>query len=494
MKSTNGVNAVVGGSSGGGLKKIAIKYESCDQFYESLPFNSITTTSKLKTSNKIPSRVYHAPLNQNALISWLDKNQRSCKRSIVAFSVILNDAYNLNVCEKRKLALLNGKRKSKENVGENVPAKKKQRGDGGKAVVVDSINNNDQTNSRVDCIPDVMKSCTSGMAKIAVAMYLFKNHMNDQIKKQMIYELSTNSESYDIEKLIDVYLNDVSLKTVFPCTDAAAMAGFYDTIGSVDELSCGTLIRAFLEVADLSRDRFYAKLAFDMSYKIYVETMDRYVKNMKFFSMASFDPIIRKYLEDNVSKLNKPKEQRVITNHFERSYEKAFTYLVKNTCYLNKVQTSSDTSAVASVKTTSNDKKNDQPSFQNDVQYEAFIGHTNYLKDLVFTFYEYGDKFYKISLYKDCLYDVYCYQSKDNNKDCGAFNDLPWSKRLQLIPMRMAVVVNEFSGEELNQLERVNGTITVSYKDDEHNYYCMKTYTLQKSYKKLIKCEAKNDE
>lgn len=481
MKSTNGVNV-------GGLKKIAIKYESCDQFYDSLPFNSIAATSKLKTDSKIPSRVYHAPLNLSALISWLDRNQRSCKRSIVAFSVILNDAYSLNVCEKRKLALLNGKRKSKET-NENLPPKKKQRGNGGNKVTtsaIDDSNNNDQPNSRVDCIPDVMKSCTSGMAKIAVAMYLFKNHMSEQIKKQMIYELSTNSESYDIEKLIELYLKDVALKTIFPCTDSVAMDEFYDTVGNADELSCGTLIRAFLEVSDLTRDRFYAKMAFDMSYKIYVETMERYVKNVKFFSVASFDPIIRKYLEDNVSKLNKPKEQRVITNYFEHSYEKAFAYLVKNTYYLNKAQSSSDTSAVANVKTASHDKKNEQPTFQDDVKYEAFIGHTNYLKNLVFTFYEYGDKFYKISLYKDCLYDVYCYQSKDNNKDCGAFNDLPWSKRLQLIPMRMAVIVNEFSGEELNQLERVNGSITVSYKDDEHNYYCMKTYTLQKYNKKSI--------
>lgn len=511
---TNNSNSNSGSGSSNNtmtMRKLELKYESGDKFYDSLPFNSVEN-QRYKTTNveksKASSRIYHVPRNLPFLLKSLDSEEKSCKRSIVSFSIILNDAYNLRLAEKRKIAIQKMKRKAAGVIDVNeqpTPNKKQRKNDGGCSRNNKKVQQQQQQNelddeeqsrqNRIDCIPTEMYACTSPMAKVAVAMFMFKNVADQRIKKQMICTLSTEPAKFGIKDLVELYRtyrNDGVLKKTFNVgSNVGELEEFYDTLGDASEMFCGTLMRAFLEISDLTRERVYSKFAFDMSYRLYIETLGRYVDNVKFHTITPFEPLMRSYLANNVSKVMKNDEMRKITNYFDHNVADAFKFLSTKTSYLGELEKKKKNAVVIAATKDDKNLKNIDTSllaqqqqqkhvFDENVRYEVYIGQPNYLKDLIFTFYEHGDRCYKISMYKDCLYDVYCYQSKEKSngiENGGAFNDMPWSKRLQLIPIRMRVHISEYSGADLNTLSRsFNGTITASYKDEEKDHYCMDTH------------------
>lgn len=314
--------------------------------------------------------------------------------------------------------------------------------------------------TRDSCIPDYILQCKSNIAKAAVVAFCMQTTKGDLRKRALFYVLSGNCESME---------NAVALALSIPSKQIRALEQ-----GEPGTHALKTLVRTFVDVSDLVRDRTLNKFAMFLNEAIYLDTITAMINNASVTetvtNLVPYDALIMKYLRECVAPKSYAKEHEQIVNQFKTDPRGTLSYMINN-LPKNPVKRS-----------TFNASAKAQP-FEEDRMYEVFRGKHNYNQSIVLTNINHAGRSYHISTYNDCLYDVrgstatIILPNGEAKHEYTLYNRLPWSERLALLPYRAKIVLSKMSGEQLNEYND-SATLTVSWIDDA-GYECSKTHVVR---------------
>jgi hypothetical protein len=355
----------------------------------------------------------------------LSKNYRT---SFVVFSFILHSLYKKQVSETRKRSLLKAKNNEES-------MKTKDNSSSGKLQREDVLTN------------DILR-CKSFVAMGSVAIFCL-NVCRESVKRAVLLQALNG----DFTSMKDV------LKTVDSIKNGKkSFNGNYPE--NIDIENQQRIIQALMELSEIVKDKSYSRLASTINEGIYMKVVQHYSDNNRFKTMFPVEPLMAKYLKDYVAQMYMQKEKESLQNQYNVDPKRTTMFL------LDKMSKENVTTNNAH----RNRKTKSASKYDNDKIYEVFKGPVNYRNHLVITNYKYNNRQYRIITYNDCLFDVIGYVSdNDEHTVKELYNNIPWSKRLDLLPYRAKIDLEEMTGEQLNDFHGY-ASLTVSWMEDGLEY------------------------
>lgn len=421
-----------------------IKQEVGPAFYEMLE-------ALLKSGvDSFGDKSWMQPENPIEIANYMDKDCKSLKISVVSFYTLLYNSHRFKVIAKRKKTL-------DENRGNRVGAKK--------LANASTAAGKDKTN-RIDTIPQYFIECTSPAAKIALILFALVGY-SESLKRKLIYAILNGSmDTMDISEVIE--LCQKNPEDVRKYLANAKLTDIADHLVK-------SLIKAFIEIAELLKEKSCSKLALEIGQNEYIEILKQYMDNYKIHSTCPCDAIIEKYLKDCVPSLQQKDERKKIYKEF-----------VIDRYVISKLAAQLPQPKVSTNTTSSTNNK--ACLFNDDDQFQIYEGPLNYTKHIVTSFVKHGGKTHKIQTFNDSLYDVIGSESDELIDDLTGkpktelYTRNSWRDRLNMIPYRTKVSIKDVSGKQLNEFTG-SAAVTVSWMDQD-GFNCMKTYSFQKRDRK----------
>nr|WOJ45431.1 GrBNV gp83-like protein [Apis mellifera nudivirus] len=371
------------------------------------------------------------------------------RTAFIVFSVILNNVYRNTIKAQRKKTInairANGTAaKSSDEEHPKEESDNEITSSGGTPTKLPKI-------TREQCIPDAFNMCHSNVSKAAVALFCM-NGIRGATRLNILYN-ALDGEFQNVTKTIK-FIGQVK-------EDASILKTIANR--EPNKVAYPLLVQTLLELAELTRDKSPAKLAYSINEEIYLLALQHLIKHNLFDNIFPYEPLIVRYLHDCVAPINVTREQITINNQFKLDPARTINYL------LEAIPKTPYKHAPAS------------PKFDNNKTYEVFIGQVNYIHNVMVTYVPHEGRNYRTIMYNDCLYDVIgCSIERLENgvslRDSILFDNMPWSERLALLPYRAKIKLETMTGEQLNAFR---GTASLKVSWMENNHECSKIYTFK---------------
>ena len=423
----------------------ANQFAELSQFFKLLKSNN----DKIALPNDLETLLRET--DEFAMEESLDKPlSKNFKISFIVFNVILNNLYKKQISEIRKQSLL----------------KAKNNGDSLKTKHISSIKL-----QRENVLTEDILRCKSFVAIASILIFCL-NSCRDNVKRIMLLR-ALNGDFSSMKEAMKV------IETIK--TDKKNFNNNYAI--EVDIESQRRIVQALMETSEFVKDKYYARLATTINEGLYFKAAKHYSDNNTFKTIHPYEPLAAKYLKDYVAQMYMHEEQIRVYNQYQVDPRRTIMFL------LDKVSgniDSNNTNNKSASTHRSSRKTRAVVKFDNNKVYEVFKGPMNYLNHLMITNYKYNNRQYRIVTYNDCLYDVIGFVSEpsidddSNTNETQLYNNIPWSKRLELLPYRAKIDLEEMTGEQLNEF-RGYASVTVSWMENGLEY--AKTFDIRNDAK-----------
>lgn len=316
----------------------------------------------------------------------------------------------------------------------------------------------DKVKTRQSVVPSEMYRCRSIGARLATALFCLHDYKKEISIKAIIAIYNNKYKTVEDVK-------ELSSKSIYNINEELK----HIDVDSFKELPIEfrkTICFSILDIANLLCDRNITYILARMDYDLYLNTAISAVNKSAYNSIEPFNALVSIFLKLGVELRNKNKKSKEIQDQFKVNPTETMMLILNNLKSFREDELTSKRHA---------DAKNvkSQMRFDPNTVYYCFEGPLHFDSHVSIAYKMVGDDMYQVKYYKNCIFDVIGTKNE-------LFYDKNWIERLEKLSVTPKVMIKEFTGAQLNEIDD-NKSIGVSWMDNGKSYY--KTFNITKSRK-----------